>query len=578
MAERDSRQAPPSGRGRQTWKWVAYITACYASHVTLIIIHVVLLALHEFEREKNVTVPSGISNDVASTGVTVILQTFGTGYCILLVWLTQRLSVRRELLQYQTLTATHDTTGAWSGLGAALSTVWDQTKLKAAARGVFLVTLYLAGIAVLHITSSSLMSLVPFNNTEVAYVTTQYEMLNLADLPINSYWTTATALIRSVTGYPAIQTIGLQNATLFETLPTGSGYGPTQVKAVTFSAQCYSLYNVSAIATPGGTYNISASNGTQPPVTYPPVYGFYNNVSYAVGADGKTVTILTTPPILDANLDSGSTFNITQNVPTQGGSNETETITIQIMTCVLSLTNQAAIINASTNALLTVSPPSPSPNPIWTPWQANSTGNPDPQLDWFGSAWTSSALTTDFYGPIRCAERACLLSFMDEYLMALLGAQYNGTTVIQSTPTFPRTLSGFESSIAEVASGAAWAVLTTSGYYKDSTNGANVVKSDFKLHLTINLTQVSVGLFFSILLLVLSSFLIHSPAVGTHHGVELSSCGILQVIWLSSCHDGIRGEVANAEPSKLREVGLRCTTAFGDGSSSQDQIAPVKGP
>lgn len=76
--------------------------------------------------------------------------------------------------------------------------------------------------------------------------------------------------------------------------------------------------------------------------------------------------------------------------------------------------------------------------------------------------------------------------------MALLGWQYNVTALNQTTvPTTSKTLADLESSVAEVASTAAWAVLTTSGYYKNSTGVTSVVKSEFKLRLNINVTPVS---------------------------------------------------------------------------------------
>lgn len=148
------------------------------------------------------------------------------------------------------------------------------------------------------------------------------------------------------------------------------------------------LSNISATMNPeqNGSYTISMTDGNQLPVSYSPVYGLYENVTNVLYAYGKAITILATPPILDANLDSGSTFNMTETRHSSNGLNDTEIVIIQAMTCVLSLTSQQATISASTSALLSVNPVSPPPNSTWLPWQINSTGNPDPQLDWFGSA------------------------------------------------------------------------------------------------------------------------------------------------------------------------------------------------
>ncbi|KAI6010597.1 hypothetical protein EDC04DRAFT_2610117 [Pisolithus marmoratus] len=117
---------PNVEQGRwQSWKWVVYTSACYALHVILVSIHVILLVLHKYRSEKTVTIPP---NTPVIIGVTVILQTFGIVYGVFLVWLTQQLALRRDLLRDQTLTAIHDKAGAWSGLGAALSTFVEQFK------------------------------------------------------------------------------------------------------------------------------------------------------------------------------------------------------------------------------------------------------------------------------------------------------------------------------------------------------------------------------------------------------------------------------------------------------------------
>ncbi|KAJ7199636.1 hypothetical protein GGX14DRAFT_304895, partial [Mycena pura] len=47
-------------------------------------------------------------------------------YYAVLVFLTQKLSMRRCLQTHQTLTATHDNATAWSGIASALFRVWDQ--------------------------------------------------------------------------------------------------------------------------------------------------------------------------------------------------------------------------------------------------------------------------------------------------------------------------------------------------------------------------------------------------------------------------------------------------------------------
>jgi hypothetical protein len=67
----------------------------------------------------------------------------------------------------QVLTATHDNAAAWAGVGAAISYLWSQKTVPARASmiGVLTAALYLTTILGLHITTSSLFSLVTVDST-----------------------------------------------------------------------------------------------------------------------------------------------------------------------------------------------------------------------------------------------------------------------------------------------------------------------------------------------------------------------------------------------------------------------------
>lgn len=91
----------------------------------------------------------------------------------MLVLLTQRLALRRDLLTRQTLTAIHDRSGAWLGLGAAAVAVWQQTKLRTAAWSVAAIMAYLLCVFVLHITIPGLLHVVPYNATADALYPTR---------------------------------------------------------------------------------------------------------------------------------------------------------------------------------------------------------------------------------------------------------------------------------------------------------------------------------------------------------------------------------------------------------------------
>lgn len=78
---------------------------------------------------------------------------------------TQRLALSKDMHTRQTLTAIHDKSSAWLGLGSAAFSAWKQTRLRAAPWGVLCITLYLLGVFTLHVTIPGLFHIVPFNAT-----------------------------------------------------------------------------------------------------------------------------------------------------------------------------------------------------------------------------------------------------------------------------------------------------------------------------------------------------------------------------------------------------------------------------
>jgi hypothetical protein len=94
-------------------------------------------------------------------------------YSAALVFVTQRLWTRQSLRADQTLTATHDSAAAWTGIGSALSQLWTQRTASGSVIGVLSVFLYLANILVLHITTPALFSFETFNSTRPFPVATR---------------------------------------------------------------------------------------------------------------------------------------------------------------------------------------------------------------------------------------------------------------------------------------------------------------------------------------------------------------------------------------------------------------------
>ncbi|KAI6041646.1 hypothetical protein EDC04DRAFT_1225436 [Pisolithus marmoratus] len=138
-------------------KWAFYRVLCYLLHIILVLAHIVLLLLYKYRTKENVNGLTG-SGDIASVGIVIGLLAFSILYGYILVWLTQQLAFRSTLAHERTLTEIHDKCTAWLGIISAIAVLSNDE----VAKSVWLILLYLLGIAGLHVTSSSLMSITLF--------------------------------------------------------------------------------------------------------------------------------------------------------------------------------------------------------------------------------------------------------------------------------------------------------------------------------------------------------------------------------------------------------------------------------
>ncbi|KAG1810419.1 uncharacterized protein HD556DRAFT_1302722 [Suillus plorans] len=160
--------------------------------------------------------------DFLSAVLSASLQAFYTIYTAVLLFLTQRLAISRTLVRRVKLTAVHDISGAWAGLGSALTSVWRQTDICAARWTTSAVAIYLASITVLHVTSSTLLQ---FQTSE-----SLTNMGRSASVPTTLGWpddssygnftnlgpiAASLPVINHLTG---LASAGLSNTTLYDTL------------------------------------------------------------------------------------------------------------------------------------------------------------------------------------------------------------------------------------------------------------------------------------------------------------------------------------------------------------------------
>lgn len=93
-------------------------------------------------------------------------------YYSLLVVVAQKMATRRALQSNMTLTATHDNSEAWVGIGSAIATLWRQKAVSSSLMTILQVTAYLGCIMALHVTTPVLFAVQTFNLSQPITVNT----------------------------------------------------------------------------------------------------------------------------------------------------------------------------------------------------------------------------------------------------------------------------------------------------------------------------------------------------------------------------------------------------------------------
>ncbi|KAF9228084.1 hypothetical protein BS17DRAFT_319284 [Gyrodon lividus] len=538
---------------------------CYFLHAVLVAIHVVLLALRIVHIDQRVMIPESRAN-FYSILLTVIQQAFFTVYQGALVVITQSLALRSNLLRQQTLTALHDKSAAWGGLGASLLGIWRQRTTPAAVFGTLGVALYLSCISILHVSSSSLLAVETFQSTNLTQIQTNLALPNMsAVMQVFSIedWNTLGLLTSSIGQLQQTSGSGLVNNTVYDILTDTTGIGNTSVNATSWYANCYSALS----AAPGnysGAYTVWENlNGTQFSSYYPLYEGALWAASDSTSVDttilyGPLVEFFAFPPIADANGDVGSTFAASGEVNTALATGQESQILVenqqQIMVCALSYEYRQATIDARTNALLGLSPTEMQVNAEWSTEIPNMDElQADPMMNWFLEPFNYAAASTNtIVSPsTSCINVECGISALNLNLMELAGLQINRFTYTSNRENTNvtdlvnqnTTLAQMETALSIIAARLVWtmghvSVNNASESILRQFGTAEVANSVLLSHLQINIVPVSVGLGISTVLFVLALSMTSDVKNGGSHHVP-NSAGILQMLWLFSRQSGV---------------------------------------
>ncbi|KAK0477627.1 hypothetical protein IW261DRAFT_1420912 [Armillaria novae-zelandiae] len=361
---------------------------CFTLHGILVCVHFLILLVWITRAERDATVPLGRRSSIISTAIVQVSQIIGTLYLAGIIFVSQQLGVRRNARTRQALTATSDNMAAWSGLGAALASLWRQKTLMASLLPSLLVVGYFVCIAVLNITTPAIFSLQPFNQTRNAVIATTLGKPNISVNSLvssnpTSFWLDSTPVVPYLANSDRASKIGLENGTLYDVVSKKGGKGSVSLNATTFNVSCGYVDGASVTdSRDSGNWSIGTpyqGTATYIPVLAPNTFKWLPLYPYTLKDPWRHAVFYTSANITDSNGSNG--VHISLNPPMQPGAHmdqsrknvsdfsETVVPSIQIIGCTISLINQSAAVDAESHLLQHVSPSGVKSTSQWLSWQ-----------------------------------------------------------------------------------------------------------------------------------------------------------------------------------------------------------------
>ncbi|KAJ7325388.1 hypothetical protein DFH08DRAFT_1028130 [Mycena albidolilacea] len=584
-------------------------------HSLLVGIHLALLAIWAKGLEHRI-VFSLDNQKIVNLLITAIANTFGTIYSAALVFVTQRLWTRQSLRADQTLTATHDSAAAWTGIGSALSQLWAQRTASGSVIGVLSVFLYLANILVLHITTPALFSFETFNSTRTVRVATQslpsldsFSQVNWSDP--NDAFTAIWGLVRSdyVKGslyfLPSIlesnTSLGLKDGTLYDVVDINSGVGNVTVDATGFDITCgYLTVNITHqqptkdfnfeeywLVNFGGNHQASL-DPTQRGIIYSLESGIFSPWGFT-----NYVDFYSTTPIMDSN-----NYHPEVKLDPPMNTFADPVSSIQVFRCSQSLVNQKAVVDAQTRQILAVEPNIHKTTSTWSPHIGQNFINATDNA--FMRAWPwlySSAIPPSTFNIDPAGNHSGTLSVAGLYLNQKLALQQAGET-IQSTVKLHDLENTLSSSIASMY----WtlgnvppqAILANADDgtiqigTSDSDSDAptllrgNAEVTEISTQGRLDKSQTTGGLAASVALFLLSlRYSLFSKSHKPETDNPIDGTGVLQAIWLYRNHPELEtqlNQVDSPTETNLRKAGMVRTRLVGAGRRRRESCESALSP
>ncbi|EPT00747.1 hypothetical protein FOMPIDRAFT_1049510 [Fomitopsis schrenkii] len=187
-------------------------------------------------------------------------------YTALLVILSQYFALRSLVFGKHTLTSVQDVASSWTGLGPALVNLWGQKSSPSYTFGIVEVTLYLACISALHITTPSLLSQQPFDQDAIVPATAGFPLFNSSSPRAlraqGSLFSYAYALNEIIATTPYLSYIGLSDSTIYDVVEQANDLAEVTVNTTSPNVTCGCLPNATIVETADGRLLVNASYGS----------------------------------------------------------------------------------------------------------------------------------------------------------------------------------------------------------------------------------------------------------------------------------------------------------------------------
>ncbi|KAG2127695.1 hypothetical protein DEU56DRAFT_958507 [Suillus clintonianus] len=552
--------------------------ACYMLHGMLVIIHIVLVIFYARHWEHRVIISiTSTNNDLWPVVLSASLQGFYTIYTAVLLFLTQRLAVSRTLVRRLKLTAIHDISGAWAGLGSALSSVWRQTDIPASLWTTAGVTAYLVSMSVLHVTSSTLLQFQPFNASMATSVPTTLGWLYDLSLNSGANWGSITASLPIINQLSGMVTPGLSNTTVYDTLKTSSITGNATVNATTItSSHCGLLSNVTYSANMSMASVLFSTNGENYNLTMGASPPWSDQIQILRWSAFETLgpstlddfyilptvllmvsTLLEIEPSVQEAVAVNMTweyYNYTTDTDIPYG------IQVYFVQCSLLANTADGVVDIQTNNLL-------NPAPIWQPstqWEIYQWTNV--------SGWAAEigmALSTPVSSGYSFGEQflhPTQPSIADEYIMSLVGLNLTAEELQSGyylpTATFVLRPDILELAVAKAAAQLIWIagrIGASHGGFQPGNGMANVDEEYIALRLNINLLPLCFAVSASVIMLGLALRMTRAFDASHSSQAAIPNIGILQLLWLghrSASINEVLEDVEHPTEANLRRAGM----------------------